>query len=246
MFASVSSARSGGYSAPMAPEWLPPLALTISPNVEVGSLAVALATLALAVITWRLARTATRSTEAAERSATVSERAAAVAERSADAAEHTARMAQLEVDSIDMPYVIATYLPGRPGGAGIERRPAQPILREITSDGEEVLRCRVLNIGSGPGIVLDLVLRSGDINVASGLPAHLPLSAGGEAFAAVPSPAWPPPLSTGELQVEYMHSNGTRYVTTSAVDFGKQDMLVCRTYERSLSSSQADAPALAP
>jgi hypothetical protein len=222
-----------------------PVALTISHNVEVGSLAVALATLALAVITWRLARTATTSTKAAERSATVSERAAAVAERSANAAEHTARMAQLEVDSIDMPYVIATYLPGRPGGIGIGPMPPQPIRRDLTSDGEEVLRCRVLNIGSGPGIVLDLCLRSDDLDVASGLPAHLPLSAGGEAFAAVPSPAWPPSPGDGVLQVEYMHSNGKRYVTVSAVDFAEHEMVVCRTYERSqivpaLSGSQID------
>src|SRR6266566_6816366 len=140
-----------------------PFAVEISDNIDGGSLVVALATFALALLTWRLARTATRSTKAAERSATVSERAATVAERSADAAERSAEVAQLEVDSIDMRFVIATFFPGdeRQGG---RRGPPARMQRAIDENGDDILHCRLLNIGSGPGIVHEVRLEASQPN----------------------------------------------------------------------------------
>jgi len=212
--------------------------IAINEHVEIASVLVALATLVLAFITWRLARTAARSTIAAERSTAVSERAADVAERSANAAERTARVAQIDIDSIDMPYVIATATPAEllPVIRASVLRPRDIHRARGSTLGDWVLRCRLSNIGSGPAIVHEVGLQSDDEELVSGLASHIPLAAGSAYDVEIPSPRWRTP-GAGALRIEYTHSNGKRYATTSEVTIDG-DLLWCRTYGRSEIASE--------
>lgn len=180
------------------------LTITLAHTVTYGELLVGVGTFSLAALTGALAYQTKRS----------------------------ARAAQAAVEASDMPYVIATPTPVDllpVVRAGVI--PPLEIHRWEHRTVGWVLRCRLWNIGSGPAIVHEVQLRSHDEELVDGLPGHVPVAAGQARDVMIPSPRWPRTPRTGQLRIEYTHSNGKRYATMSDVTiYG--DLLTCLTYPR--------------
>lgn len=197
------------------------IALIVSWHLNAGDLLVGFGTLALAWFTWRLARTTADS-------ATTSERTATAAERSAEAALRS-------LDAIGMPFVIAVPTPYEAILLGDHELPqwgvAPPAcIHRASRGGGWFVRMRLMNIGSGPAVVIGVGLsRADDADFLDRIAEHVPIAPGQTSDIEVSSSAWPSTPRTATLQLEYAHANGGIYTTTSEVNIDR-DLMWCRTY----------------
>jgi hypothetical protein len=202
-----------------------PFALEVSDNMDfgelivaVGTFALAMGTLALAWITRRLARSTKVSAEAAK--------------ESADAARESAKAERDSVEAMAMPYVIAMPVEG-----------SQEIRRVHPGGGRGgMLRLRLWNLGSGPGIVTNICLTSHGTELLVALPWGIPLGADKQFNTRVVVADWPTSATIASLRIEYLHSNGRAYRTESdvAIDEG---VLTCLTFRRSSAEEVGDISA---
>ncbi|HTZ85778.1 MAG TPA: hypothetical protein VMB05_03840 [Solirubrobacteraceae bacterium] len=159
--------------------------LHLTGSIDAGTLLVAAATFVLAFLTWRLARATAASVQAAQSSAD--------AER-------------LSIEAMAMPFIVVVPQQRDLRITAVELGGRQPELQ---------LDIRLLNIGSGPGIVEEVRLDSTDawVKFESN---QIPLAAGAEQNAYLLLKAWPD-TSGAQFRVRYRHSNGRGYVTIQDV-----------------------------
>jgi hypothetical protein len=144
----------------------------------------------------------------------------------------SAKAGQEAVEASEEPYVIAVPSPGQ----ALTRREDRVVPIEIhrwplvTEPERWVLRCGLWNIGAGPAIVHDVRLRSHDESLIEGFNRHVAIAAREASDVQIASPRWRD-RGAGTLQIEYTHSNGHRYVTTSDVALDG-DELRCLTFPR--------------
>jgi hypothetical protein len=176
-------------------------------DLTVGDLAVAVGTLALAGFTWALARQTKREVRKTDEGLALSRQS---------------------LEAVDMPFVIATPIEGAP--ALIFSRPA---------DGEGTeweLGMRLWNVGKGPGLIHDISLVAGRVELLDPLAWMVPVAAE-QAADIYLSVSDPPPRGLGEeeaeatLRIHYRHALGTGYATVSNVEV-RGTYAQCRDYVR--------------
>lgn len=151
------------------------LAVEINDNIDVGTLDLAVATLVLAagtialvIYTSKLADTSAGATDEARKATGAAERSAIASEKAAEANERAAAVAQIQVESIDMPFIIATDFPGEARERG-RSGPRVPV--HFAAGGQQsTLSFRLVNIGAGPGIVHEVRVSCHGAEIAHGLP----------------------------------------------------------------------------
>jgi hypothetical protein len=94
---------------------------------------------------------------------------------------------------------------------------------------------KLWNIGLGPGIVENVILRAADPNGAdflAWLPEFSPLGVGAIADVEMPSVEWPLIGDSALMRIIYTHASGRRYESVSVATI-KGEIVACKTYERS-------------
>lgn len=128
------------------------------------------------------------------------------------------------MEAMAMPYIIA-----------VPRQNAQAVRRaQMQTDGADwTLRPSLWNLGSGPGIVTSIRLRTSEADeLLVPLWRSIPIAPGDQFAAEVGIADWPQSLRSGKLTIEYLHSNGRSYRTESQVTIDGGE-LRCLTFRRS-------------
>ena len=157
----------------------------------------------------------------------------------------TARAARQAVEGSEEPFVIAT--PTDQAALMQLRSHEKPQLQdgvlppfEIHRAHEEdphadqhFVRMKLWNIGLGPAIVENVILRSGDgFNYLDTLPQFFPLAVGSFVDIEIGSEMWPAGGGNQLMRIIYTHASGRRYETTSVAAI-YSEIVMCKTYERS-------------
>ncbi len=135
--------------------------------------------------------------------------------------------AQDSVEAMAMPYVIAVPR---------DERPTVKFAPCSNKPGGTLELC-LSNLGSGPGVVIHVRLVCHGKQLLEKLPRSVPIGAGDKFSGADVHPTSWPELEkdalAATLEIEYLHSNGRRYLTESKVEI-KGNELTCVTFQRSL------------